>query len=567
MITKIYNKVALGVFSFLLPLSSFLVTSTLLVTSLLVTSCADYNVTDDFTAEPDPAYVEPYKDLQPVKTYIDRIQYPNLKLGATMKVSDFNKQELAHAACVTNCDNVSFGTTLMAGSIINGKGVMNFLDMSDLLSHVEEIGYEVYGSPIVANANQPDEWLALLTAPIEVTVDYIEVKAVDYSTIDEFTGTVEKGKAEIVKYDGANALKIGTACNVRIIEGFEVDPAAKYTTTFWAKTDKDASYTVTFSGNKVNGSGADGKFTLKAGKLTKVVIESQSAPDETEGYLKIENTRSAPIYISKVEVGCYPDNHRPQTEKEKSDTIQYALHTWCDGLMKINEGRITSFDLIDEAIDEKAVMDNGMYDLKHSTEKIFWQDILGSDNYAPAVSKEASEAYTKYNGDPAQLKFFISETGLENQKKYESLMYWINIWDAKGSKIDGINAKLNLVYSEDATTLKANNDILENLLKNLASTGKLIRVSNFDIKYQNADGNNVAAKDITAEQRQKLADYYADVIKSYMATIPKDKQAGICKGNLADTSDPAGLWAVDTKSKDWVRTATYKAFCDALSGQ
>ena len=557
MITKVRKRLLIGL-SFIICHLSF---------SVALTSCADYNVTDDFTAEPDPTYVEPYKDLQPVKSYIDREKYPNLKLGATMKVSEFNKQELAHAACVTNCDDVSFGTTLMAGSIINGKGVMNFLDMSDLLSHVEEIGYEVYGSPIVANANQPDEWLALLTAPIEVTVEYTEVKAVDYSTIDEFTGTVEKGKAEIVKYDGANALKIGTACNVRIIEGFEVDPAAKYTTTFWAKTDKDASYTVTFSGNKVNGSGADGKFTLKAGKLTKVVIESQSAPDETEGYLRIENTRSAPIYISKVEVGCYPDNHRPQTEKEKSDTIQYALHTWCDGLMKINEGRITSFDLIDEAIDEKAVMDNGMYDLKHSTEKIYWQDILGSDNYAPAVSKEASEAYVKYNGDPAQLKFFISETGLENQKKYESLMYWINIWDAKGAKIDGINAKLNLVYSEDAATLKANNDILENLLKNLASTGKLIRVSNFDIKYQNADGNNVAAKDITAEQRQKLADYYADVIKSYMATIPKDKQAGICKGNLADTSDPVGLWAVDTKSKDWVRTATYKAFCDALSGQ
>ena len=91
MITKIYNKVALGVFSFLLPLSSF-----------LVTSCADYNVTDDFTAEPDPSYVEPYLDLDPVKSYIDREKYPNLKLGATMKVSEFNKQELAHAACVTD---------------------------------------------------------------------------------------------------------------------------------------------------------------------------------------------------------------------------------------------------------------------------------------------------------------------------------------------------------------------------------------------------------------------------------------------------------------------------------
>ena len=557
MITKKYRRLLIGL-SFIICHLSF---------SVALTSCADYNVTDDFTAEPDPSYVEPYLDLDPVKSYIDREKYPNLKLGATMKVSEFNKQELAHAACVTNCDDVSFGTTLMAGSIINGKGVMNFLDMSDLLSHVEEIGYEVYGSPIVANANQPDEWLALLTAPIEVTVEYIEVKAVDYSTIDEFTGTVEKGKAEIVKYDGANALKIGTACNVRIIEGFEVDPGAKYTTTFWAKVDKDASYTVTFSGNKVNGSGADGKFTLKAGKLTKVVIESQSAPDETEGYLRIENTRSAPIYISKVEVGCYPDNHRPQTEKEKSDTIQYALHTWCDGLMKINEGRITSFDLIDEPIDEKAVMDNGKYDLKHSTEKIYWQDILGSDNYAPAVSKEASEAYVKYSGDPAQLKFFISETGLENEKKFESLMYWINIWDAKGAKIDGINAKLNLVYSEDAATLEENNDILDNLLMNLALSGKLVRVSNFDIKYQDATGANVAAKDITAEQRQKLADYNAYVISSYMTIIPKDKQAGICKGNLADTSDPVGLWAVDTKSKDWVRTATYKAFCDGLTAK
>lgn len=560
MITKIYRRPLKTIVDSLQSIVLFSAVA-------LFASCADYNVTDDFTAEPDPAYVEPYKDLQPVKSYIDRNQYANLKLGATLKVSEFNKQELSHAACVTNFDNVSFGSTLMAGSIINSKGVMNFLDMSDLLAHVEEIGYEVYGSPIAANAYQADEWLSLLTAPIEVTVEFIEMKSVDYSTIDEFNGTVEKGKAEIVKYDGQNALKIGTACNVRIIEDFPVDPGAKYTTTFWAKVDKDASYTVTFSGNKVNGSGADGKFTLKAGKLTKVVIESQSAPDETEGYLRIENTRSAPIYITNVEVGCYPDNHRPQTEKEKSDTIQYALHTWCEGLMKINEGRITSFDLIDEAIDEKAILDNGMYDLKHSTEKIYWQDILGTDNYASAVSKEASEAYVKYDGDPAQLKFFISETGLENQKKFESLMYWINIWDAKGAKIDGINAKLNLVYSEDAATQEANNATLNNLLTNLATTGKLIRVSNFDIKYQDATGANVAAKDITAEQRQKLADYYADVINRYMSTIPKEKQAGICKGNLADTSDPVGLWAVDTKSKDWVRTATYKAFCDALSGQ
>jgi hypothetical protein len=533
----------------------------------LLASCADYNETNKFYAEPDPTYVKPYEDLDPVKWYIDRSQYPNMSLGALLKVSDFNKQELAHAACVTNCDYATFGTSLMQGAIVNAKGVMNFLDMSDLLSHVEEIGYEVYGSPIVANANQADDWLATLTSPIEVPVEYVEGKSVDFNTMDTFEGTVEKGKAEIVEYDGQNTLKIGTAANVRIIENFEVDPAAKYTTTFWAKVDKDASYNITFSGNKVNGSGADGKWTLKPGKWTKVVVEAQSAEGETEGYLRIENTRSAVIYIQKAEVGYYPDNHRPQTEKELKDTIMYALNTWCDGLMKINAGRINSFDLIEEAIDTKSELESGIYDLKHSTEKIFWQDILGSENYAPVVSKIASDKFAEHGGNPSELKFFISETGLENQQTFESLKYWIGIWDAKGAKIDGINAKVNLTFSENAATLDANKAAYEKFLANLASTGKLIRLSNFDIKYQDADGANVTADKITADQRQKLADFYAYAIKRYMDNIPNDKQAGICKGNLADTADPVGLWSIDSKSKDWVRTATYKAFCDALNGQ
>ena len=559
MITKINRRHLIGL-SFIICHLSF---------SVALTSCADYDVTDDFKADPDPAFVEPYKDLAPIKSYINRDAYPNMSLGATLKVADFNKQELAHAAAVTNFDDVAFGSSLMSGTIVNAKGVMNFLDMKDLLDHVQEIGGEVFGSPIVANANQADDWLNMLTAPIEIPVDFVEGKTVDFNemNVGPYEGTVEKGSASIERYDNQNALKIGTLCNVRIIEGFEVDPLAKYTITFWAKADKDASFDITFSGNKVSGSGANGKWTFKTGKWTKIVVEAQSAPDETEGYLRIENSRSAVIYIQKVQVGYYPDNHRQQTAEEKTDTINYALNAWCDGLMKINEGRIKSFDLIDEAIDEKAELENGMFDLKHSTDKIFWQDILGSENYAPTVARAARAAFEKHEGNPSELKFFISETGLEQQKKLESLKYWINIWDANGAKIDGINAKLNLSYSEDAATQEANKATLNTLLDNLASTGKLIRLSNFDITYKDATGVNVAAKDITDAQRQQLADFYGYVIKTYMSKIPHDKQAGICKGNLADTSDPVGLWSIDTKSKDWVRTATYKAFCDALSGK
>ena len=545
--------------------------SLMLVAGTITVACADYNVTDNFTAEPDPTYVEPYKDLGPVKSYLNREQHPNMSLGATLKVSDFNKQELIHAAAITNFDDVAFGTTLMSGKIVNEKGVMNFLDMMDLLDHVEEIGGTVYGSPIVANANQADAWLKTLTAPIEIPVDPIHDITVDYTTMEEFTGTAISGKPSIQKNydDGKNALRVPRKAKVYIVEGFDIDPLGEYTVTFNAKVDKDETIICTFCDNKImEDEKNEKKYAIKAGKWQKVVVESKPAEGATYGYLMIEGNLNSIVYIKDVTVVHNPDNHRPQTAQEKNDTIKYALNAWCDGLMKINEGRIKTFDLIEEPIDSKSILDNGMYDLKKGTDdQIFWQDALGNENYAPVVSEVAKSAFANHEGDPAELKFFICESGLADAKKMESLMYWIGIWDAKGAKIDGINAKLSLTYSEDAEKQAANIASIDNLLDELAKTGKLIRLSNFDIKYQNVEGLNVAASDITEAQRQKLADYYGYVIKSYMKKIPNEKQAGICKGNMADTSDPVGLWAIDSKSKDWVRTATYKAFCDALQAE
>ena len=546
----------------------------MLMVGIFTASCAKYDITDDFYASPDPSFSEPYKDYAPVKTYIDRSKYANMSLGATLKVADFNKQELAHAAAVTNFDNYAFGTTLMAGTIINERGVMNFLDMMDLLEHVEEIGGEVFGSPLAANANQPEGWLKTLTAPIEVEVTTIKDKEVDYTTMDEFTGGYKEDapKPEIVKnFDGGqNALMCPRKSEVNIVEGFDVDPSGTYTITFYAFTDGSNSLFCTFSDSLVKEKNEDAigkKFPLKTGEWVKVVVEARPSKNATAGYLRISGitSRKGAVYIKNVSVVHNPDNHRPQTAQEMNDTINYAFNAWCDGLMKVNKGRIKSFDLIDEPIDANSALDNGYYDLKHSDAGLFWQDVFGSENYAPTVSRIASEAYQRYEGDASKLRFFISEKGLEDQKKFESLKYWISLWDGKGAKIDGINAKLSLIYSENSDTQAANEASLNSLLDNLASTGKLIRLSDFDIKYQDASGANVSAAKITDEQRQRLADYYGHVIKSYMNKIPQDKQAGICKGNMADTSDPVGLWTV--VDKDWVRNATYKSFCDALSGK
>ena len=547
----------------------------MLAAGAFAVSCADYNETDNFKADPDPSVVEKYSDLAPVKTYIDRAKNPNISIDAAMKLTDFNKQALEHAAAITNFNGVSFGYSFMPASYVSKKGYMNFMALKEAVNHANEIGCEIYGSPIVANDQQPDGWFETLTAPIEVQVLPINDVDLDYSTVDEFTGISERGKATIVKnYDAnGNVLKLPTRSMIHIIDNIDIDPLGYYTVTFTVKTekDKDEYINCTFSGNKIMSGSEPKKYTIRPGAWQTVKVEAAPAEGVTNGYLMIERNLNTALYIRNVHVEHTPDNHRDQTKQEKNDTIRYALNKWCDGLMEANAGRIKTFDLIDKALDTKAEIEPGILDLKHSEEKIFWQDYLedgtqtGSELYGAVVSKAAKAAFEKFGGDPAELQFFIGETGLENQKRLASLMYWINKWEANGAKIDGINAELNLTYSEDATKQAANKETLNAMLANLAATGKKIRLSNFDIKYVDAEGVAVAATKITEAQRQQLADYYAYVIKAYMTTIPNDKQAGLCKGNMVDTTDPVGLWAKD--GTYWVRTATYEAFCKALSGQ
>ena len=59
----------------------------MLAAGVLMVSCADYNVTDDFRAEADPSFVEPYKDLGPVKSYINRELFPNMSLCLRWQIS------------------------------------------------------------------------------------------------------------------------------------------------------------------------------------------------------------------------------------------------------------------------------------------------------------------------------------------------------------------------------------------------------------------------------------------------------------------------------------------------
>ena len=339
----------------------------MIVAGAFAISCADYNETDNFYAEPDPKAQIPYSDLDPVKSYINRDAYPNMSLDIALALKDFKDQGLAHCAAVSNFDRYYFGTSFMSGTIINEKGVLNFTDMKEQLDHVEEIGGEVYGSAIAANTGQADKWLNLLTAPVEIVVEYKELLTTDFSKGDAYTGTGGK----VVQKDGETVLQVGSGSKSTVIEGFAVESKARYTTQLWVRADKGATatFSIVFSGTTVDGP-VKGRYVLEgSSEWTRITIDEEPADDVEEGYLRIEPGRGSTVFVKKVQVGFLPDNHIEQTIDQKRDTLRWGMGAWCDGLMKTNAGRMKSFDLIEEPLGTDKLDGSDILDLKHSADK------------------------------------------------------------------------------------------------------------------------------------------------------------------------------------------------------
>ena len=97
-----------------------------------------------------------------------------------------------------------------------------------------------------------------------------------------------------------------------------------------------------------------------------------------------------------------------------------------------------------------------------------------------------------------------------------------------------------------------------NMFKLMAASGKLVRVSELDMGYVDANGNPVKTGDMTEEQHKQMAEHYKFVVKAYLENIPANQQWGICQWCATDApvdsgwrgGEPVGLW-----DKDYYRNA------------
>ncbi len=282
-------------------------------------------------------------------------------------------------------------------------------------------------------------------------------------------------------------------------------------------------------------------------------------------------------------------NSIPLTPKEKSDTLTWAMNKWISGMMQATEGKVKSWDLINEAVAGEGNV-NGFYPLQTANENnpddFFWQDYFTPEMYGPIVEKAARDAYAAVEGtNPADLKLFVNDYDLEsdrdNNQKVKSLVYWIGVWEKKGqelgynTKIDGIGSQMHISYYENPQTLESKKKGIQNMLKIMAETGKLVRISELDMGYVDAEGNDVTTAqleklpiDERVAKEKAMAEYYKWIIEQYFAIVPASQQYGICQWCLTDSpassswrgGQPVGLWNLN-----YQRKPAYGGFAEGLS--
>jgi len=300
------------------------------------------------------------------------------------------------------------------------------------------------------------------------------------------------------------------------------------------------------------------------------------------------------LYIDDFEVYyTKSSNGIPLTPKEKSDILTLAMNKWISGMMQATEGKVKAWDLINEAVSGGGNV-NGFYALQteatseHNPQDFYWQDYFTPEMYGPIVEKAARDAYAAVEGtNPADLKLFINDYNLEsdwdNNQKVKSLVYWIGVWEKKGkelgwnTKIDGIGSQMHISYYENPQTLESKKKAIQNMLKIMAETGKLVRISEIDMGYVDKDGKDVSTAqleklpiDERVAKEKAMAEHYKWIIEQYFKIVPVNQQYGICQWCLTDSpansgwrpGQPVGLWNLN-----YQRKPAYGGFADGLAGK
>ncbi|WP_348798007.1 endo-1,4-beta-xylanase [Flavobacterium adhaerens] len=329
----------------------------------------------------------------------------------------------------------------------------------------------------------------------------------------------------------------------------------EYTCTFWVKSDVPAALQVeiqnaSYAGDYYGGINVTNTWTQVVKTL------KPSTADKTKFIFDFGATAATfmidDIVITPV-VAAGGGGTGPviveKTDAEKAQIIGDAMENWISKMVGHYKNDIHAWDVVNEPMKEGGSLRDGVV-AELASDEFYWVKYLGKD-YAVKAFKLARQ-----HGNATD-KLFINDYNLESSlAKCDGLIDYVKYIESQGATVDGIGTQMHI-------SLSTNKDQIVQMFQKLAASGKLIKVSELDVR--------LGTKSPTLEQLANQSAMYQFVIDSYKQHIPKAQQYGITIWGVSDNEVEHENWLPDESPNIWdasyKRKHAYKGVSDGLAGK
>ena len=250
----------------------------------------------------------------------------------------------------------------------------------------------------------------------------------------------------------------------------------------------------------------------------------------------------------EVETGSEPTIVE-KTDEEKTEIIGAAMENWIAEMVGHYKDDVHAWDVVNEPMKEGGSLRDGNV-TELANDEFYWVKYLTKDYAVTAFN------LARQYGNPDDV-LFINDYNLESSlAKCDGLIDYVNYIESQGATVDGIGTQMHISTTSDR------DNIIE-MFKKLAASGKLIKISELDIRLGTATP--------TIEELAEQADMYKFVIDMYKEHIPVAQQYGITIWGISDSPEEHEFWLPDESpclwDADYNRKHAYKGAADGLAGR
>nr|WP_199001007.1 endo-1,4-beta-xylanase [Flavobacterium sp. ASV13] len=361
-------------------------------------------------------------------------------------------------------------------------------------------------------------------------------------------------------YEGNGAMKVVNATSDAANQ-WKTQIQTAFTSTLTSGKDYTISYMIKSEATgsvRCSTTGTTARYQGdQATSATWKLIEWKFTANGTETGLNFDLGGTAgTYYIDNVVVtdgatsgGATPPVTIEKTDAQKAKLIGDAMEDWISKMMTHYKTSVFSWDVVNEPMKEDGTLRNGT-EGDTATDYFSWIKYLGKD-YAVTAFKLAR----KYGN--ASDKLFINDYNLESRlDKCDGLINYVAYIESQGAKVDGIGTQMHIGLTTDK-------DKIVQMFQKLAASGKLIKISELDIRLGTATP--------TVAQQASQAEMYQYVIDMYKKYIPAAQQYGITIWGVSDSVKEHEFWLPNESPNLWdanyVRKHAYKGTADGLAGK